>query len=101
MSGAEKKLWACIQRKELGGHKIIRQYAIGNYIAEFACVPRMLIVDLEEPPHNLADQSACDAQRTQYLLAQGWVILRYTNEDIFRSLDSVIDDIYAHLKDRS
>jgi len=40
MSEAKKKLWACIQRKELGGYKFIRQYAIGDYIVNFACVSR-------------------------------------------------------------
>ena len=97
MSAAEK-LWAYIQKKELGGHKFIRQHAIGDYMADFACVPRKIIIELEVAPHTSSEKSACDTQRTQYLLAQGWTILRYTNEDIYRSLDSVIDDIYAHLK---
>ena len=100
MSAAEK-LWACIQKKELGGHKFIRQYAVGHYITDFACVPRKIIVELEGAPHGSSAQLACDTQRTQSLLAQGWTILSYSNEDIYRSLDSVIDDIYAHLKGKN
>ena len=98
MNATENKLWACIQREELGGHKFTRQHAISHYIADIACISQKLIVELEGPPHKPYEPSACDTQRTQYLLAQGWTILRYTNEDIYRSLDSVIDDIYAHLK---
>ena len=95
---AEEKLWAFIQEKELGGYKFIRQHAVGVYMVGFACVPRKIIVELEKSSHGSSAQVAFDTQRTQYLTDQGWTILSYSNEDIYRSLDSVIDDIYAHLK---
>jgi very-short-patch-repair endonuclease len=44
---AEKKFWAKVRNRQLAGAKFRRQWPIGSYIADFCCVERHLIVELD------------------------------------------------------
>src|SRR6266496_3253929 len=44
---AECKLWQRLRDRRLSGHKFRRQHPIGHYFADFACVERRVVVELD------------------------------------------------------
>jgi very-short-patch-repair endonuclease len=65
---AERKLWHFLRNRQIGGHKFRRQHAVGLYVADFACVERGLIVELDGGQH--AEQQRYDARGTEFLVAR-------------------------------
>ena len=79
MTEAEQRLWYHLRNRRLSGYKFKRQYPIGNYIADFICLEKNLIIEADGGQHN--DNSRDDA-RTAWLQAQGYTVLGYWNHDI-------------------
>ena len=94
-TAAEGKLWAVLRNRQLEGAKFARQDPIGNYIADFCCRSKMLIIEIDGPTHEGREQY--DAKRTEFLEALGYRVIRFTNEDMFGDLDWVLEEIKRHL----
>jgi very-short-patch-repair endonuclease len=68
-----------------------RQHAIGPYIVDF-CAPRQkLIIELDGGQH--LEQQEYDAERTIYLEAKGYKVLRFWNNEVIENLDGVLQVI--------
>ena len=91
MTDAEHKLWQCLRSGQLGGLKFRRQHPIPPYIADFCCVARKLIVELDGSQHN----EQTDAARTRHLQAQGWSILRFWDNDALQQTNAVVEAIWT------
>ena len=89
MTEAEALLWTFIRRKQLRGERFRRQHPIGPFIADFACVRAMLVVEVDGATHWTPEQLAHDARRTAFLEETRWSVLRVTNEDVFKNLDGI------------
>ena len=98
MTEAEHRLWYFLRNKQLDGYRFRRQHPVGKYIADFACVRENLIIEVDGATHGVAQEIAYDAAQTKYLQSKGWRIVRYGNEEIYKNIDDVLDDIDAHLK---
>ena len=85
---AEKLLWSRLRNRQLGA-KFVRQYPIGNYVADFAARSARLIVELDGGQHNVA----ADADRTQALAADGFHVIRFWNNDVIENIDGVLEEI--------
>ena len=96
-TNAEGLLWYYLQKKQLGGHKFRRQQPVGPYIADFACLPEKLLIELDGAQH--ADPNAPDKQRDQYLRQQGYRVLRFWNHDVFDDCFGVLERVYEALTD--
>ncbi|NIK88253.1 very-short-patch-repair endonuclease [Rhizomicrobium palustre] len=94
---AEKKFWFAVRGRKFGGHKFKRQYPIGPYIADFVCIEQKLIVELDGGQHGLAEHEEYDAERTAYLKASGFVVLRYWNDEFLRMPEVVLDEVFRTL----
>ena len=75
---AESILWQQLRGKALG-QPFRRQHIIGPFIADFICVPRKLILEIDGGYHQLPDQQISDEERTQWLEAKGYKVIRFTN----------------------
>jgi len=73
----EKLFWSEVRNRKLAGYKFKRQVLIGPYIADFVCLERQLIVELDGPFH--AAQQAYDERRDAFLAAQGYRVMRFPN----------------------
>jgi very-short-patch-repair endonuclease len=82
MTIAEDMLWRSLRGRGFEGMKFRRQVPIGPYIADFACLERKLIIELDGRPHEEPDQAAYDRWRDNWLIAQGWRVLRLDNERV-------------------
>jgi len=98
MTEAEHHLWARITRKQLGGAQFYRQKNIGNYIVDFYCPSARLIVELDGGQHYWDQGIRRDAKRDAYLAGLGFTVLRFSNRDVLRDTDAVIESIWEHLK---
>jgi very-short-patch-repair endonuclease len=92
-TAAEIRLWEHLRGRRLCGHKFVRQWPIGFYIADFACRARMLIVEVDGATHGEGREVAYDMKRSATLEAQGWRVIRVKNEDVFKNLGAVCDYI--------
>ena len=92
-TGAENKLWAALRGRQAGGNKFVRQEPIGPYFADFVCRARKLIIEIDGATHDLTNEMASDERRTSFLSRLGYRVIRFTNADIYESLDHVIEKI--------
>ncbi|MBZ9823024.1 endonuclease domain-containing protein [Mesorhizobium sp. CA4] len=92
MTDAELKLWNELRAHRLG-MSFRRQVPIGPYIVDFACSAYRLIIEVDGSQHGDAEHSRRDEERTAYLAAGGWTILRFWNDDVIRDIDNVCQHI--------
>ena len=87
---AEHRLWQLLRAKRLAGFKFKRQLRIDDYIADFVCLERRLIVEADGGQHC---ESVYDEQRDAYLASQGFRVLRIWNNDIFNNEEGILTSI--------
>ena len=87
LTPAERKLWTIIRNDQLG-FNFRRQHAIGNFIPDFVCIEKKLIIELDGSQH--LEQEEYDKERTQYLESQGYKVIRFWNNDVINSIEGVI-----------
>ena len=90
---AEKNLWYHLSGNHLGLH-FRRQHIIGCYIADFICVKRNLIIEIDGGYHSQEEQKIKDYLRTEDLEKMGFEVMRFSNDEIFRNLPEVLDKIF-------
>ena len=96
MTDAEDKLWQELRGQRLDKIKLRRQVPIGPFVADFACLEALLIVELDGSQH--AD-SPHDAVRDAELNRRGFRILRFWNDDVLKDIDGVCNTIIAYVND--
>ena len=89
---AEALLWDFLSADGLGV-TFKRQHVIGDYIVDFVCLSSKLIVELDGDYHQAEQQQVSDAQRTEWLESRGFKVIRFTNEELFNGIDTVLDKI--------
>ena len=96
MTDVERLLWRALRDKQLNGHRFRRQHPIGSYITDFACIEEKIIIELDGGQHQ--EQQEHDEQRTAFLQAHGWQVVRFWNNDVLNNVDGVVFTIAGHLK---
>lgn len=88
---AEARLWSEIRNRQFMNLKWKRQVPIDRYFVDFVCEAEKLIVELDGSQHM--DATAYDEKRTQTLEKYGYRVLRFWNEDVFKHMDYVLNEI--------
>lgn len=88
---AEQRLWYHLRAHRFQGLKFKRQKPIGRYIVDFICIEHRLIVELDGGQHST--QIDYDQQRDQWLRQQGYIVIRFWNNDVIQRLDEVLEQI--------
>ena len=97
-TAAEKILWHHLRNRQLDGFKFSRQEPVGPYIADFVCRAKKLIIEIDGVTHETAEELAHDVARTEFLVEQGYLVIRFKNEDIFGDLGPVLEAIVRNLR---
>jgi very-short-patch-repair endonuclease len=97
-TSAERKIWAGLRNRSLGRYKFVRQEPIGPYYADFVCREAHLIVEIDGATHSSEHELAYDKMREDFLRADGYRILRFTNTDVYEQSEAVFDAILATLE---
>lgn len=95
MPDAEKRLWNHLRNRQLGGHKFRRQKPIGSYIVDFVCIEKKMIIEIDGGQHAI--EQAKDEKRTEFLEENGYMVLRFWNNDVMRCTDAVLNKILSVL----
>jgi len=93
MTDAEVILWSRLKLKSMHGFHFRRQHPIGPYIADFACVPARLVLEVDGATHSSQQEIAYDRRRDAYMTQRRWRVLRVTNEDVYKNLGNVFEMI--------
>ena len=97
MSPAEAKLWQHLRAHRMGDVHFRNQHAIGKYIVDFCAARKKLIIELDGSQH--LEQQEYDEERTKYLEARGYRVLRFWNNDVMNDMDAVLKVIWNVLKE--
>ena len=97
MTKEEIKLWNILRAKRFHSLKFRRQVPIGNYIVDFLCFEKMLIIELDGGQHNIPDNITKDNLRTEYLERLGYKVLRFWNKDVWNNIEGVCKVIEENL----
>ena len=92
---AEKLLWKRLRMGQVESHKFRRQQPIGEYIVDFVCAERKLIVEVDGGQH--VEQAAYDESRSKWLQDQGYRVVRFWNHDVLAMPDTVLSTILGEL----
>ena len=92
---AERALWRHLKTKQLEGLKFRRQEQIGHFIVDFVCYEKRLIIEADGGQHALEREK--DEERTLWLNAQGFKVLRFWNHEILTNIEGVLEVVRADL----
>jgi very-short-patch-repair endonuclease len=70
---------------------LLRQVPIGPFVADFADLERRIVVELDGlATHATSTALQADLTRQNYLVLQGWTVLRFTWEDVTQRQAAVV-----------
>jgi very-short-patch-repair endonuclease len=97
LTPAEQKLWAYLRNNKLNGINFRRQQAIGRFVVDFVSIKNKLVIELDGSQH--LKQEEYDIERSQYLEAQRYKVIRFWNDKVLNVIEGVIRAIEMALKD--
>jgi adenine-specific DNA-methyltransferase len=93
----EQLVWKKLRDRRFADFKFRWQYPLGNYIVDFVCLGRRLILELDGGHHDEPTQENYDARRDAWLGSQGFKLLRFWNHQGMSEWDIVEDIIWNEL----
>jgi very-short-patch-repair endonuclease len=97
MTDAENRIGYFLRDRRLNGHKFIREQSIGNYIADFVCRSKKIVIEIDGGQH--VDNIEYDAWRTNFLQSRGYKVLRIWNDEVLTNIEGVLEAILAVLEE--
>ncbi|MFN2456830.1 MAG: AMP-binding protein [Chitinophagaceae bacterium] len=94
---AEEFLWQQLRGKKLENYKFRRQHIIESYIADFVCLSKKLIIEVDGLIHQLPENITSDHERPGWLNEKGYEVIRFSNEEILNNIETVIKKIAEKL----
>jgi very-short-patch-repair endonuclease len=85
---AERVLWSALRNRQFLGLKFRRQHPIGPYIVDFFCPERRLIIEVDGETH--LRRESYDADRSAWLVQQGYHLIRFANAEVLEDVDRVL-----------
>ncbi len=99
MTDAEIFLWSKIKGKQLGA-QFYRQKSIGNYIVDFYCPRAFLVIEVDGRQHHEKEGAEKDEARDKYLEGLKLKVLRFTNTEVLKDINKVIEKIYGEISEK-
>ena len=96
---AEAFLWEQIRNKKLG-YKFRQQHLIEDYIVDFVCLSKGLVIEVDGGYHFTPEQKQLDDERTLRLNQKGYEVIRFTNEQVLNDTQKVLQEISTILDTR-
>ena len=89
MTPQERKMWNILRNHQFYGFEIRRQYPISDYIVDFICRTKKIIIEIDGGQHNEDDNKNYDLERTKFLESLGYKVIRFWNNDIDNNIEGV------------
>ena len=97
LSDAEQKVWKHLRSRRFEGYKFRRQHPIGRYVADFRCIDRRLVIELDGGQHAEEMNLQKDSERTVYLNQKGFHVLRFWDNEVLNNTDTVLGQTFDWL----
>lgn len=97
---AENILWNQLRNKNLGD-KFRQQHLIDDFIVDFVCLSKNLIIEVDGGYHETKEQKELDEERTFILNKKGYKVIRFSNEEVLRNSSKVLEIINEALSSRT
>lgn len=91
----EDVIWQAVRNNQLG-FKIRRQHAIGVFIADFVCLDKRLVIEVDGEYH--LNNQQYDQARTEFLKSEGFDVIRFTNDEVKKDLSGVLAKLKSKLE---
>jgi len=95
----EAILWRLLRNRQFCNLKFKRQVPVGNYIVDFLCEEKKLIIEADGSQHNHPKDIEYDKTRTEFLNSKGYKVVRFWNNEINRNLSGVYEQLKQAVKD--
>lgn len=96
---AEKILWEHLRNRKLEGLKFRRQHPLDNFIVDFYCHEKSIVVEIDGRIHDLKENAEYDRMRTYVLKGSGITVIRFRNEEIEINIEMVLSKIKSACQD--
>ena len=90
-TSTEQRLWQLLRSRSLKKFKFRREHPIGEFIVDFCCLEKRLVVEVDGEVHNF--QAADDGRRTALLKEKGYKVLRFWNQEVAERPNDVLAKI--------
>ncbi|MBI4684871.1 MAG: endonuclease domain-containing protein [Nitrospirae bacterium] len=87
-------LWKHLRAKQIEGLKFRRQQPIGNYVIDFICLEKSLVIEVDGGQH--ADNKK-DEERDAWLKSEGFKVLRFWNNEVLTNMKGILEVIRENL----
>jgi very-short-patch-repair endonuclease len=94
---AETAMWRLLRDRRFSHIKFRRQVPFQNYILDFVCFERRLVIEIGGSQHA---EAMSDIARDQALQHEGFKVARYWNNDVLQRREQIMEDILAKLAER-
>src|SRR5690349_3745912 len=96
MTEAEKVMWRMLRSRQLSGFKFRRQESIRRYIVDFVCFSHRLVIEIDGGQHALEVKR--DEIRTRFLESEGFLVLRFWNNEVLENPEGVFERVNEVLR---
>jgi type I restriction enzyme M protein len=94
---AETILWELLRNRKFMSLKFRRQHQFGEYVTDFYCDEKKLVIELDGGVHADEGQAKKDKTRSAYMKSLGLNVLRFPNSDVLDDPESVLQQIASSL----
>jgi very-short-patch-repair endonuclease len=94
----ENKIWHMLRSRHFEDLKFRRQCLIGNYIVDFICIEKKLIIEIDGGHDSDPEQQAYDEKRTAFLNQLGYKVVRFWNNVVSLQFDAVMEQLFDEVK---
>jgi len=91
---AERLLWRQLRFWQLEGYKFRRQQLLGRYIVDFVCLEKRVVIEVDGGQHS----QRVDAERDAWLRNEGFIVLRFWNNEVLKDIDAVKEVVLKSLQ---
>jgi very-short-patch-repair endonuclease len=97
MTPHEVKLWLRLRALRAIGHHFRRQSPLSPYVVDFECRQSRLVIEIDGDQHGFDEHLRRDNIRDKALEKRGYKVLRFSNAEVNREIDGVMEAIYLAL----
>ena len=96
---AEQKLWEHLKDRQIEKEKFRRQHPFKKFAGDLYCYKLRLVIEVDGDSHNQPSQIFYDNDRTEILEGERLIIIRFSNEAVMNSIETVLDEIRTKVRE--
>ena len=99
MTVPELILWQKLRDRTIFKCKFRRQHPVSFFIVDFYCHEYRLVIEVDGDIHDDETVRDYDLGRTAELNKFGLKVLRFTNNEVFENIDTILKKILVHINE--